>query len=40
MQKKEFLKQYILTRTSYKRNINDLYLEAIAAWTLIDTTPD
>lgn len=35
MVKEEFMKQYILSRTSHKKKIEDLVLEAEYAWDKI-----
>jgi hypothetical protein len=35
MSKEEFLQQYILTRTSHKRTLDELLNEALKAWDFI-----
>ena len=36
--KQEFLQQYILTRTSHKKELKDLLHEAIEAWNFIENS--
>jgi len=35
MNKEEFMQQYILTRVSHKKKLNDLLDEALIAWEFI-----
>jgi hypothetical protein len=38
MTKREFLQQYILTRTSHKRKIEELLADAEKAWSFIESS--